>query len=417
MYAFWGLTTVDRRFWLYLTGRTVSALGDGLGTIAMAWLVYDLTGSKLAMGSLFTTSLVPQVVFRLVGAPLVDRVNRFRLMTVLDLVLFAAFLTPWLLSLTGNLAVWHLYVLQFIAGSALALYMPATMAAVPSLVERDQLVRANSVLGAFTQGARFSGPVLAGFLLRFVTPESAMALDGLTFLVSAASLLLLPAALGAPGEQRRRMGYWQELTDGFRFFRRVPAMLVLSLMYAVSYMSAFAIYTMHVPYAQEQLGAGPDAAGFLQGFWPLGFLLGSLLVGYAGGGSNRRSWMLSGVLLTGVALAGLGLVGPGWLPVALAFKALEGFASALFNTTFAAAFQTVVPTAMRGRASAVQLFFIWSGNPAGSFLGALLSEQIGIAPTFVLMGSLPIVIGLLGFGLPMLREVDGELRPLEEAVS
>lgn len=408
---------MSARFWLYLAGRTASSLGDGLGTISMVWLVYALTGSKLAMGSLFLTSLVPQVVFRLVAAPLVDRFNRFRLMAALDLTLCVAFLSPLLLSLTGHLAVWHLYVLEFIAGSALALYMPATMAALPSLVEPSKLVRANSLLGAFTQGARVTGPVLAGFLIRFFTPESAMALDGLTFLLSAASLLLLPVALGAPRRQQQRMGYWQELTDGFRFFRRVPAMLVLTLMYAISFMSAFAIYTMHVPYAQEHLRAGPEAAGFLQGFWPLGFLLGSLLVGYAGGGQNRRGWMLSGVTLTGVALVGLGLVGPGWLPVALAFKALEGFAFALFNNTFAAAFQTVVPPAMRGRASAVQLFFTWSGNPAGSFLGAFLSEQIGIAPTFVLMGSLPIMVGLLGFGLPLLRDVDGELRPLEEAVS
>lgn len=404
---------MNRRFWLYLFGRTISALGDGLGVIAMVWLVYDLTGSKLAMGSLYMTSLIPQVVFRLVGAPLVDRFNRFRLMAVLDLILFAAFLAPWLLSATGNLAVWHLFALEFLAGSALALYMPATMAALPSLVDSTQLMRANSLLGACTQAARVTGPVVAGLLIRFFSPESAMLLDGLTFLLSATLLLLLPASLGAVAEQNNRSSYWQDLTAGFTFFRRVPSLLVLTLIYAVSFTSAYAIFTMHVPYAQDHLQAGPEAAGFLQGFWPLGFLSGSLLMGYLGNRPNRRAWMLSGVIGTGVALAGMGLVGPGWLPLALACKMLEGFCFALFNTTYTTAFQTMVPASMRGRASAVQLFLTWSGNPVGAFMGGFLSEQMGIGPTFVLMGALPIMVGLFGFSLPGLREIDGELRPLE----
>lgn len=407
---------MNHRFWLYLAGRTTSALGDGLGSIAMVWLVYDLTGSKLAMGSLYLASLLPQVIFRLFGAPLVDRLNRIRLMASLDTVLFCAYLVPLLLSATGHLAVWHLYLLQVLAGTALALYAPATVAVLPALVDNARLVRANSLLSAFTQGARVTGPVAAGFLLRFFSSETAMALDALTFGLSALSFLLLPATLGAAGGSGRP-GYWHQLTDGFRFFRRVPALLVLTLLYGLSYMSAFAIFTMHAPYAQEHLRAGSETAGLLQGFWPLGFLLGSLAVGYIGSTGSRRTWMLTGLTGIGVALAGLGLVTPGFVSLALGLKALEGFSFALFHNTFTAIFQTVVPNAMRGRASSVQLLFAWGGNPLGAVLGGYLAEQMGLAPTFLLMGSLPIAAGLLGFALPLLRSVDGELRPLEEAVS
>ena len=78
------------RYWLFLAGRAVSTLGDGFGTIAMGWLVYELTGSKLAMGSLYLVGMVPEITLRFVGAPIIDRVNRTRLMAILDLVQFLA---------------------------------------------------------------------------------------------------------------------------------------------------------------------------------------------------------------------------------------------------------------------------------------------------------------------------------------
>lgn len=408
--------TLNRRFWIYLGGRTISALGDGMSTIAMVWLVYALTGSKLAMGSLYMTGLIPQVVIRLIGAPLLDRINRFRLMVAIDIILFLSFLSPLLLSLTGNLAIWHLYAIEFISGAVIALYAPAAAAAIPALVDSAQLVRANSLLNAFMQGARVSGPIVAGILIKFTTAEVAMALDGITFAISAASLSLLPAVLGQAQKAAVRTSYLQQMTDGFRFFRRVPELLTLTLIYGLTYMSAIAIFTMHVPYAQEHLQAGAEAAGFLQGSWPAGFLLGSLATGYIGARWNRRSWMLTGLTATGLALAGLGLVAPGYLPVAMLLKGVEGFGFAMFSNTFSAIFQAIVPNAMRGRASAAQMLISWGGNPIGAFLGAYLSEQIGIGTTFLLMGGLPALTGMAAFAVPRLRAVDQELRPLEEAL-
>lgn len=408
---------MNQRFWLYLSGRTISSLGDGMTAIAMVWMVYDLTGSKLAMGSLYVIGLFAELVVRLAGAPLLDRLNRLRLMALLDATLFVAFLAPLFLSLTGNLSIWHLYLLRALGGVALGLYAPAAMAVLPALVERNQLVRATSLLSGFMQSARVGGPLLAGFMLSFTTSETTMAIDALTFALSAIMLMLQPAALGLPLSTGARPSYFHELRAGFGFFRQVPALLVLTLLNGIAMMSAYAIFTMHVPYAQETLLAGSEAAGLLQGFWPLGYVLGSLAVGLLPTVSHRRSVMLGGLTISGVALTGLGLVQPGYLPIALLFKAMEGFGFALFSNTFNAAFQTIVPDALRGRASAVQMLLSWGGNPLGAFLGAYLSQRMGISPAFLLMGSLPVVVGLASFALPMLRAVDGDLTHLEEATS
>ncbi|MFZ5823096.1 MAG: MFS transporter [Bacillota bacterium] len=409
---------MHHRFWLYLTGRAISALGSGMGAVAMVWLVYELTGSKLAMGGLYVTGLTVQTLVRLAGAPLLDRFNRLRLMALLDGLLFVANLAPLALSATGHLAIWHLYALQALAGAALALHAPASLATLPALAPRAELIRATSLLSGFMMAAQVSGPFVAGLLIRWTSSEFTLALDGLTFAVSALVLLSLPVALGQPHAQAgAREGYLAQMAEGFRFFRQVPSLLVLTLMYGVSYLSAYAIFTMHIPYAQEHLGAGAEVAGFLQGFWPLGFLLGSLTLGYMGKVQRRLPLLLSGLVTTGVALAGLGLTPAGWVPLALACKALEGFGFALFSNTFSALFQSVVPDAVRGRASAVQLLMSWGGNPLGAFLGAVLAESMGIGPAFVLMGALPILTGLAGFALPLLRSVDGDLTPLKEAVS
>lgn len=400
-------------YWVFLIGRAVSTLGDGFGTIAMGWLVYELTGSKLAMGSLYLCGMIPEITLRFLGAPIIDRVNRTRLMAALDLVQFSAYLAPLLLALTGRLALWHLYALYMVAGAAHALYRPAVLAVVPGLVPRERLVRATALMDGILQAALVSGPVIAGFVVIYVSSATALAFNAGTFAISALALALITGGMaqvrpaGAP-----RTSYLEQVLEGFRFFKQIPSLFLLTVMLGLTYMSAWVIFSMHAPYVKEHLQAGPEVVGFMQACWPLGFLLGTLLVGYLGEVKRRRTLMLWALVGSGLALGGLGLVPAGVVPLALACKVLEGFSFSLFSTSSTVLFQRLVPNELLGRVMSVRLLLAWGGNPLGAFMGAFLGERFGLSTTFMLAGLVPILVGLSGFALRSLHAVDGELKAL-----
>jgi MFS family permease len=389
----------------------ISTLGDGFGKIAMGWLVYELTGSKVAMGSLYLAGMLPEIIIRLVGAPLTDRLHRTRLMAALDSVQFLAYLTPLLLFATGHLALWHLFLLEAVAGASYALYRPSVMAVVPTLVKPEQLVRANALLDGLLQVALVSGPVLAGFAVMMMSSASALALNALTFAVSALSLALMAQSRQAAPAAATAGSYWSQLTDGFRFFRQVPALLWLTLMLGMAYMSSWAIFSMHAPYVKEHLQAGPEVVGFMQASWPVGFLAGTALLSYIGEVKRRRTVMLWALVGIGVALGGLGLLPPGQVLPALALKALEGFSFSMFSTNSVVLFQRVVPTEMLGRVMSVRMLLAWGGNPLGAFLGGYLGARLGLPSTFVLAGGVAVAVGAVGFLLRSLHAVDREMKP------
>lgn len=400
---------MNRYFWTFLVGRAVSTLGDGFGTIAMGWLVFDLTGSKLAMGSLYLVGMVPEILLRFLGAPIIDRVNRTRLMALLDTVQFLAYVTPLLLSVTGHLALWHLYALYVVAGAAHALYRPAVLAVVPSLVSRERLARATALMDGVLQAALVSGPVIAGFAVVYVSGVTALALNAATFAVSALALGAITAGMAQakPGRSGNA-SYLTQVIEGFGFFKRFPALFLLTVMLGLTYMSAWVIFSMHAPYVKEHLQAGAEVVGFMQACWPLGFLIGTLLIGHLGEIRRRRTLMLWALVGSGIALGGLGLVPVGMVPLALACKVLEGLSFALFSTSSTVLFQRLVPNELLGRVMSFRLLLAWGGNPLGAFLGGYLGERIGLPTTFLLAGAVPIVVGLAGFMIRSLHEVDAE---------
>lgn len=404
---------MGRHFWLFVTGRAISILGDGFGTLAISLFVYQITGSKLAMGSLFLMALVPAVVLRFVGSPLIDRVNRVRLLRLLDTISFIAYLMPFVLSLTGHLQLWHLFALEFVSGLASALYQPAVVATLPALVQPEQLARANAIVNGALRGMAMVGPVFAGFVTNRVGSPTALLLDAFTFLISALLLSLFPTRIGAV--ERRTGGktsYLQDLTTGFRFFGQVPALLVLCLMLGVSFMSAWAIYAMTAPYVVETLHAGAGVLGLMEGFWPFGFFLGSAWMTYRGDFRQRRPVLLISLIASGVALSGLAYAKPNLVPLALACKLVEGCSFAVFSTIITTIFQRLVPNELRGRVFSAQLLISYGANPLGAFLGAVMAQRYGIGRTFILAGLVPIIVGALGFALPSLRAVDGDLKPV-----
>jgi MFS family permease len=156
-----------RRFWL---GSLVSSLGRWIQTIALGWLVYDLTHAATWLGTVSFCGNAPTLFLGLVGGAIADRASRRLIMTASVLLLAAGSLVLALLTYSGHLTLWHVIAISMVSGVATALYTPAMHSMVPALVGPDHLLNAISLNSVQFNLARAGGPAIAGASGRSVPP-------------------------------------------------------------------------------------------------------------------------------------------------------------------------------------------------------------------------------------------------------
>ena len=187
-----------RSFAFLWVGQTISRVGDHLYQVALAWWVLEKTGSALAMGTVLTFSMVPMLLFVLIGGVAVDRLPRVRLLLISDLGRgIAAAGVAWL-ALSGRLEIWHIYGASLLFGLADAFFQPAYLALVPELTPVSALTSANSLTSLSSQAGRIMGPALGAALVGLGGTTLAFAGNALSFF-AAALLVLHPRAWAGSG--------------------------------------------------------------------------------------------------------------------------------------------------------------------------------------------------------------------------
>src|SRR5579872_788165 len=178
----------ERNLRLWLTGATISLLGDQCYAVALPWLVLQMTGSAVAMGTILMAGAIPRAVLMLMGGAMTDRISPRKVM------MSTAWARTLFVGIIGTLVwfhilrIWELYALSFAFGVADAFSMPATSAFLPSLVQREQLVAANSVMQSTAQLTTIAGPAPAGILIKVLGIAWAFFLDAISFLFIIAAL-------------------------------------------------------------------------------------------------------------------------------------------------------------------------------------------------------------------------------------
>jgi MFS family permease len=346
----------------------LATLGSGFGTylaaVALSVDVYDRTGSLTWVSALLLVEFLPIIVIGLTLGPLVDRLSRRGLMVASDLVRLGVFcLLPFA---TGPLMV---VVLAAVAGVATGFFRPAVYAGLPNLVPDDQLPTANSLLQAVENIAWMVGPVIGGVLLTVSGPNLAYWINAVTFLVSAALLMRIPAAR-LRSEQPLTKGHWRDLAEGFSLVRRSRALLTVLVVWNVVLLGSGAVNVAEIALAKESLDAGDFGFGLLVGASGLGLTLGSL----AASGVLER-WGIRRTYAGSMAAMALGFgaaaVAPSvWIAGILVVVATTGNGIAIVCNVLLV--QRGAPDRLRGRAFTL----IISSNYALMGLGMALAGPL-----------------------------------------
>ncbi|WP_054943142.1 MFS transporter [Paenibacillus ihuae] len=401
---------LKRSYFGLLSTISLSTFGDTFGLLAMEWMVYELTGSKLAMGALVLCSGIPELLIRLLGSPLSDRLNRVRLMAFLAAIRLLAIALPLGMGLAGQLQLWHLFAAAALSGACSALFLPTAMAIVPGVAGGRKLMRAFAVIDGCKGAAALLGPALAGVLTASSGAIPALGINALCYAAAIATLLCLPK-LAKPQEAAGSFSvqaYLKEIAEGFSFYKQFPSMLAIMIMVSISNFSSIAVWTLMVPYVREVLQRDAAALGTLSTASALGYLTGISVVSLMGEVKHRRLVMLGSLGGMGIIIALWGLIPsyPFALTAAFSSAALGPFFGSISSTLHG----RLVPGSLQGRVNSIRFLIGGSLQPAGAFAGGLVAEVYGVPTLFLAAGLLPAVCAGLATLLPVLRPLDGELQ-------
>ncbi|WP_063764187.1 non-ribosomal peptide synthetase/MFS transporter [Kitasatospora purpeofusca] len=360
-----------RRFLGVAAGQQISMIGSALTEFALPVWIYLTTGSLAQFGLLAACGLVPGILTAPLAGALVDRGDRRRIMLYGDVAAGLTQAVMLLLYLTDSLAVWHAYVLIAVLSTALTFQRLAWNSAVPQLVPKRFLGRANGVVQMAFGLAQFLVPLFAVGLLSALGLGGILAMDVASYVVATGVTLAVrfPDVMAA----RRRESVGAEIRAGFRRALGSRNFRAMLLFFAVLNIFLSPLFLLTTPLV---LSFAPlAAAGWVSVAAGLGAVLGGLTLLVWGGPRRLR---LRGVLLATLGLAAACLVTglrPSILPVALgAFGMAYGLA--LVNGVYATIVQTKVPLRFHGRVIAVNTMVAWSTLPVGFALVAPLGPRL-----------------------------------------
>ncbi|MFD6414575.1 MFS transporter, partial [Nocardia asteroides] len=338
-----------RNYRLFFMGQVVSNIGTWMQRIAQDWLVLSLTGSAAAVGITTALQFLPMLLFGLYGGVLVDRLRKrpTLLVTQSAMALTALFLA--VLTLTGHVQVWHVYVAAFAMGLATVVDNPARQSFVSELVGRDQLQNAVSLNSANFQSARLVGPAVAGLMITGVGTGWAFLANGLSF-VAPLSCLLLMRARDLHAVQRAPRGKGQ-LREGLHYVAGRP-----ELIWTITLVGFIGTFGFNFPvflsaFADDVFDAGAGAYSLFNTLMAVGSLAGALLA------ARRGTARLRVLIAAAVAFGALEIVAataPGLWLFALLMVPIGVF-SMTVNVTANTSIQMSTDPAMRGRVMALYM--------------------------------------------------------------
>ena len=380
-----------RYLWL---GELVSETGSQVTLVAVFVQVYALTHSSAAVGVVGLVQLVPLALAALLGGPLIDRVDRRRLLLVAQCGQAAASGLLLAGALAGHPPLAVVYVGAGLVAGFGGFSLSTRAAMTPNLVAEDQLSSALNLNQAMWNTCVIAGPALGGVLIAKVGLSWAYAADVASFGATiAACLVLRPQVLAdrAPRVGSLLRSGWHELAEGLSFLRGKP---VLQATFYVDLVAMiFGMPRALFPVlAATRFGGGSETVGLLFSSAAIGALLGALTGGWVRHVRRQGRAVLWAVLVWGLGIIAFGLSGPE-LGVAVACLAVAGAAdviSAVFRGTI---LQSTTPDALRGRLSGIHTLVVAGGPRIGDFEAGVVASAF--TPTVsVVSGGVLCVVGV-----------------------
>ncbi len=394
-----------RRLW---TAQSISIIGDKINQVGLSLLVYRLTGSLTQMGLVFAITFLPAALFGLVAGPFVDRWDRRRTMIASDLLrLVLVLLIP--LAMAAGLP--FVYLVAFLVATVSLFFKPARMALVPLVVERGELMAANSLDSITESVAEIVGLLFGGLIVVTLVPSGvaglrvAFYLDAATYLVSAAFITAVAYRAVRATEPRGASSIMPELRAGVSSIVHDPVLAALVVSFFLAALGGAAAITLSLLLALKVYAASglPDAVRYtvVDSAITVGLLAGGLLLGASGTRQPGRTY-LGGLVAFGALFSVLAFVTD--IRVAVFVLAAVGIANTFFFVPMITIMQSRTEDSTRGRVFAVRETVVRIATVIGLAGAGAAAQAFGVLPVVAAVGLFVAAVGVAGFALPHLRD-------------
>lgn len=355
----------------YFIGQAISMSGTWMQILAQSWLVLQLSGSATALGAVTAVQTLPVLLLGTYGGVVADRFDKRKLLISLQIVQGLLALVLGILTLTGEVALWQVFVLALLLGLSNCVLNPTRQAFTSEMVGPEHLRNAVSLSSVLVNSARAIGPAIAGIVI-------AAGGIGFCFLLNAASFVAVIVSLARLDVARlhrspRVARAPRQIREGLAYVRRTPKLLVPLMMMAVVGCLAYEFQVVLPVVARDSFGNGPETLGFMTGSMGVGAVLGGLY--YAARGQTGRRVMVRSALLFTVALLLAAAAPVLWLELVALF--LVGAVSVGFLSQGASTLQLESDPSMRGRVVALWAVAFQGTTPIGGPIAGAVAEEFG----------------------------------------
>jgi MFS family permease len=352
----------------YFIGQATSLIGTWMQMAAQSWLVLSLTGSATALGVIVALQTLPVLLLAPYGGVVADRVDKRRLMIVLQSMMGLQAVILGVLTITGEVHLWEIGVLAVVLGLNNAFEAPARQAFVLEMVGPDTLRNAVSLNSVQVNVARAVGPAVAGVLIATAGLGECFLVNAASFVAVVASLVSMERSALRPTPPAPRAA--GQLREGLRYAAATPEIAVPLLMMGLIGALAYEFQVSLPVMARQAMHSGAEGYGFMTAAMGVGAIIGGLVVAARGHTGLRPVTTAALAFASAFVLAALA---PS-MPFELVALALVGGASVSFMSTGNSTLQLASDPAMRGRVMALWLVALQGSTPIGGpLVGAIIS--------------------------------------------
>jgi MFS family permease len=384
----------NRNFRLYFIGQTISSIGSWTQSLAVIWLVLEITNRSDRLGLAMALQFLPMLILGAPAGVLADKFDNRRLLLATSTLSGLLALAFGIVVAAGHISIWWIYALTLTLGLVLAVERPAMQAILYQLVGVELLPSAVATNSTINSVSRLIGPALAGALIATVGVKTCFYINAATYLVVIAALIALRSSeLTVRPLIGRTKG---RLREGFAYVRASPNVGRPLLVMTIVGTAAYNFQTTFPAMVRFGFHRGAGAVGTVMSVSAIGSIIGGIYI--AGVKPHPRKTLAITLVGFGAALLALSIT-PGFWPF-VGMTIVLGFASASFQSVNTVVLQQATEPSMQGRVMALHQMAWFGSTPIGSLLMGWVIQISSPRMPFALAGAAALICAVVVIGRP-----------------
>lgn len=385
-----------RNYRLFFSGQLISTTGMWMQSLAQSWLVVEtLNASAFQLGLVPIFQFGPSLFLGIPAGTLIDRWSKKHILIVTQFMYMAIALTLGILTVTGNIQLWHVYATAFTFGMTGALDMPSRQAFVSELVPRYALKNAIAINAATFNTGRILGPAIAGVVLATFGVAACFFMNAAGYLGPLIALLRMELV---PFIKKSAGSGWSQMKEGLGYVRRTPDIMrpIMLVMVVGSFGMAYNVWLPLL--ATESFNADETVFGVMFSSMGFGSLLGALSIAYMKGGPSRKRMLIAAIAL-GVVTVSIGVIASVPMAVWLASitLAISGFCASNTMSMANTIVQTTAPDELRGRVMSVYTTVFMGTMPISGLIAGIIADRWSIEASMYFGGGIVAIVATIMF--------------------